>query len=258
MIMRCYQLNRYALRLVAIFALLVSTLLTTAATGPTASGTVTPTPTNTVVVSTATPVYVQGSFAGPQSPQSTVAVSYPGAQTGGDLNVVAVGWNDTTASVTSVVDSAGNSYQVAVPMGQTTGLRQTIYYAKNVAASAGNTVTVTFSQAAAYPDIRILEYANVDRTNPFDVGASASGSATTATSGTATTAAAPELLVGAGMTTGIFNGAGSGYTSRMITSPDGDIAEDQVVMAAGSYAATASVSGTWLMQLASFRASGFK
>src|SRR6185437_15367201 len=115
---------------------------------------------------------------------------------------------DTTTSVTSVVDSAGNSYQVAVPLSRANGMSQALYYAKNIVASPANTVTVTFSQAAAYPDIRVLEYANVDRTNPFDVGASASGSATTATSGPATTTAAPELLVGAGMTTGLFSGAG--------------------------------------------------
>ncbi len=196
---------------------------------------------------------MQGNSAVPQSPQSGVSVRYTSAQTAGDLNVVAVGWNDTSATVSSVVDSAGNTYQVAVPMAQGSGLRQAIYYAKNIAA-ATDTVTVTFSQAATYPDIRIAEYKNVDIANPFDVGASASGSAATANSGSATTTAASELLVGAGMTAGAFSGAGSGYTNRMITNPDADILEDRVVASAGSYSATAPVNGAWLMQLATFRA----
>jgi hypothetical protein len=55
-----------------------------------------------------TPVYVQGNSADPQAPQSTVTVSYTPAQVAGDLNVVVVGWKDTTATINSVVDRAGN------------------------------------------------------------------------------------------------------------------------------------------------------
>lgn len=51
--------------------------------------------------------FVQGSYATPQSPQSTVSVTYTSAQTAGNLNVVVVGWNDTTAAVSSVTDSIG-------------------------------------------------------------------------------------------------------------------------------------------------------
>ena len=216
----------------------------------------TATATGTVV---APPQYAQGNNAVPQSSQSSVTVKYAQAQAVGDLNVVAVGWNDASATVASVTDSAGNSYQVAVPQGQSPGpniSRQAIYYAKNIAGSASNTITVTFSQAAVFPDIRIMEYANVDKTNPFDGGASAGGTGSTADSGAAITTSASDLLVGAGMTNGVFSGAGSGYTTRMITSPDGDIAEDRVVSATGSYHATAPVSDYWLMQLAAFRAAG--
>jgi hypothetical protein len=41
----------------------------------------------------------------------------------------------------------------------------------------------------------------------------------------------------------------------MITSPDGDIAEDRIVTATGSYTATAPTSpaGPWIMQMAAFR-----
>jgi hypothetical protein len=132
-------------------------------------------------------------------------------------------------------------------------MSQAIYYAKNIVASTANTVTVTFSSGAAYPDIRILEYENLNHTSPFDVGATNSGTATTANSSSVTTTSAPEVLVGAGMTQWLFTGAGSGYDTRMITSPDGDIAEDRVVTTSESYSATAPVSGAWLMQVAAFR-----
>src|SRR5580704_4196771 len=104
----------------------------------------------------AAPVYVQGNDADPQGAQATVTVAYSAVQTAGDLNVVMVGWNDTTNVISSVTDKLGNGYTLAVgPTKQSTSLSQAIYYAKNIVAGS-NTVTVTFSGAAAYPDIRVL------------------------------------------------------------------------------------------------------
>jgi hypothetical protein len=42
----------------------------------------------------------------------------------------------------------------------------------------------------------------------------------------------------------------------MITSPDGDVAEDRTAASTGSYSATAvtTVSKPWVMQMATFRA----
>ena len=85
----------------------------------------------------------------PQTNQSTVAVTYTGAQVAGNTNILAIGWNNTTSNITSVTDSAGNTYQLAVPTTRGTGVSQAIYYAKNIkAAPAGtNTVTTTFNTA---------------------------------------------------------------------------------------------------------------
>ena len=64
-------------------------------------------------------VFVQSNSATPQSPQTTVTVSYTAAQTLGNLNVVVVGWNNSTAAVSSVTDSRGNAYAVAAaPVGR--------------------------------------------------------------------------------------------------------------------------------------------
>jgi hypothetical protein len=62
----------------------------------------------------ATPAYVQGNYAVPQTSQTTVSVSYTAIQTAGNLNVVIVGWSDTSALVTSVTDTKGNGYQPRV------------------------------------------------------------------------------------------------------------------------------------------------
>ncbi|MGC2230452.1 MAG: IPT/TIG domain-containing protein, partial [Candidatus Acidiferrum sp.] len=163
------------------------------------------------------------------------------------------GWNDTTATVQSVTDSVGNTYNLAIGPTSGTALRQSIYYASNIAGGT-NTVTVTFSQAAAYPDVRILEYKGV---TTLDVTAGASGNSAAANSGSATTTAANELIFGANT---VFTGTGavgSGFTSRIVT-PDGDLAEDKTVTTAGSNSASATLSssGPWVMQMVAFTTPG--
>ena len=192
----------------------------------------------------------QVASATPQSPTASVPATFPAAQTAGDLNIVVVGWNDTTAAVQSVKDSAGNTYALAIGPTAGTALQQSIYYASNIVGGS-NTVTVTFNQAAAYPDIRILEYRGV---TTLDAKAGASGNSTTASSGAATTTSANELIFGANMVFTLTHGPGTGFTSRLITS-DGDIAEDMVVTTAGSNTATATLtsSGPWVMQMVTFK-----
>jgi hypothetical protein len=165
--------------------------------------------------------------------------------------VVVAGWNDTKATVTSVKDSGGNSYTLAIGPTSGTALRQSIYYSANIAGGS-DTVTVTFSQAAASPDIRILEYRGV---TSLDVTAGASGSSTAASSGAATTTSANELIFGANTVATGNKTAGSGFTARIITSPDSDLAEDKTVTTAGSNSATATLtsSGPWVMQMVTFK-----
>jgi hypothetical protein len=201
--------------------------------------------------------FVQVNVATPQTPTQSVPVSFGVAQTAGDLNVIAVGWNDTTSTITSVTDTRGNSYLQAGNVTTGTGLRQALYYARNIAAG-NNTVTVAFNDAVPFPDIRILEYNGLDTTSPFDVSAGAAGAGNNASSGAALTTSPAELIFGAGMTATEFSGAGTGFALRVLTAQDGDIAEDELATTAGSYAATATNNnaGSWVMQMATFRASG--
>jgi len=207
--------------------------------------------------------FVQVSAATPQSTkQSQVSVTYTNAQGAGDTNILAIGWRNLTSSITSVIDSAGNTYNIVGSMvsGSNFDLRQAIYYAKNIkaAAAGANTVTVTFNVAAPFVDIRATEYSGLDPANPLDVGGSAKGTSATPNSGSVTTTVAQELVFGAGMTAGKFTAAGTNFTSRIITTPRSDIAEDMFVTATGSYSATAQLSGSanWVMQVAAFRNAG--
>jgi hypothetical protein len=203
--------------------------------------------------------YVQGNYADPQSSPSSVNVTYTAVQTAGDLNVVVVGWNDSTATVSSVTDTAGNVYTRVVGPTVVSGVEsQSIYYAKNIAGATmgSNVVTVTFSGAAAFPDIRVLEYGGADPVNPVDVTAASTGNSSSSTSGAVSTTNATDLLFGANMVQSTTGGPGTGFTSRLLTVPDSDIVEDEFVTAVGSYSATAPVSpsNAWIMQMVAFRA----
>ena len=173
-----------------------------------------------------------------QASNTTVAVTYAVAQTAGDTNIVVIGWGDTSSTISSVTDNKLNSYALAVGPTSGTGLRQSIYYAPNIAGGS-TTVTVTFNKAAAYPDVRILEYSGLDPTAPLDKAVGAAGTGTAANSGSVSTTAASELIFGAGTSGTKFTAAGSGFTSRMINLY-GNIAEDKTVNATGSYNATAT------------------
>ncbi len=156
---------------------------------------------------------------------SRLRPDYPSPQTAGDLNVVVVGWGDVTSSVSMVKDSQGNTYSQAGGTATGSGLRQAIFYATGIAAGS-NTVTVTFNQAAAYPDMRIMEYSGLDTSNPLDVTAVGVGTGTTATSAAAATTAANELIVGAGTNGNAFSGAGTGFALRLIDNY-GNLGEDK-------------------------------
>ena len=147
----------------------------------------------------------------------------------GDLNVVVIAWADTTSQVTAVTDSKGNVYQLAVgPTGATGFATQSIYYAVNIvsAAEGANTVTVSFSAAAPFPDLRIVEYSGISGTAPVDVTAAGTGTGVTADSGTVKTTNADDLLVAGDYVGSTTAAAGTGFTERVLTSPAGDLEED--------------------------------
>jgi hypothetical protein len=209
---------------------------------------------NTTLLASGPITFVQVKSATVQTASASVAVTYTVAQTAGNLNVVAVMWGDTTSTVSSVTDSKGNIYALAVGPTKASGLTSAIYYAKTIAGGS-NTVSVKFSTTASYPNVNVLEYSGLDTATPLDVSSAATGTGTTANSGSATTRSPSELIVGAGNPSSVFKSAGSGFTSRVINA-FGGISEDKIVSATGSYNATATLtSGIWVMQMATFRAS---
>ena len=221
-----------------------------------------PTASATTPAAPTTITFVQIVTATPAGFVSSVAATLTAAQAAGNLNVVIVSWNDVTHNVASIVDSKGNNYVLAA--GPTvnaagTGLTQSIYYAKNIAAAAGgaNPVTVTFDGSTYYPDLRVMEYAGADPVAPIDSSAVGTGSSTTSSTAALTTTGANDLLVAGNAVWTTTNGPGAGFTQRAITA-DGDIVEDATAATAGTYSATAPLgsSGPWVMQGVALRPAG--
>lgn len=212
--------------------------------------------------------FVQSNSNTTRTTTTSLQVPFTTPQGPGNLNVVVVGWADTSSTVQSVTDSDGNLYLLATGTNDTTGVSQAIYYAKNITGDTGsttNTVTVTFNQPPVDEDVRILEYSGLDTTNPLDVTAGAVGTSTAPASPSVTTNSATDLLIGAGTSTSIEGftaaggfGAGAGFAQRSFPGGYGDMVEDQNVTATGSYSATATLgsSASWVMQIVAFRATG--
>ncbi len=164
---------------------------------------------------TSSPIaFVQANYTASFSTQATVAVPFASAQQAGDMNVVVVGWNDTTATVQRVTDTQGNVYTLAAGPTVSAGVAsQVMYYAPSVSAGA-NTVTVTFASSAKSPSLRVAEYAGIDAANPLDVVASAQGASALGDTGSVTTTSSSSLLFGANF---VQSGttAGAGFTLRL-------------------------------------------
>lgn len=215
---------------------------------------------STVSATTPTPDpvqgYVQSAWNTPSGAVSSTTVTYAGVQTAGDLNVVSVGWNGST-HIQSVVDSAGNTYTLAAgPTVRTDCCAMATYYAKNIAAAAAgtNTVTVTLDGPTWFLDVKILEYSGLDASSPLDTWVGAHGNGTAMSSGSLTTTTANELLVAANNGYGYTTGSDPNFTQRLQTY-DLNIVEDRTVSSVGTYSATAvqDVADEWIMQLLAFK-----
>src|SRR5260370_29956213 len=93
--------------------------------------------------------FVQSNVVEPHPSATTVTIPYTSAQSLGNLNIVAVGWNDSTTQLSSVADSVVHSYSVAVgPTVQTGSATQSIYYAGTIASPPPNAKVIPVTSTA--------------------------------------------------------------------------------------------------------------
>lgn len=189
----------------------------------------------------------------------SVSVSFPAANTAGNLILAFVRMSSTSQTV-QVADSAGNNYIQAVTQAQySDGAQIYLFYAKNVLGAA-NQVTATFSGTNNHPWIAIYEYKGLNATSPLDTTASTSGSSNAPNTGaTASTSSANELVfVGFGLPAS-FSGTqttGSGFT-LLQKDTTGSTAgnESMLTTTTGAYTGTYTLSGgaNWAGLIATFK-----
>ena len=187
----------------------------------------------------AAPGFVQGNYLDSSGGGTSESVSYSSDQSSGNFNVVAVN-SSTGVTITSVVDSQGNSYSLAAgPLANSSeGSVVSIYVAPGIQAGP-NTVTVTFS-GSPWNEIQIAEYAGI---TAVDVSTINSGNGDAQSSGSAITTSPNDILVSyveiasSGSPT-----AGNGFTQRITPSWNAGL-EDKSVSSPGSYSATWTENG---------------
>lgn len=121
------------------------------------------------------------------------------ANTAGNAIVVGIRFadNDTTKTVTSVTDTAGNTYvRAGTPLRQSSGTEMDVWYALNIASHASNVVTANFNNGVAYRAVLPHEYSGFATSGSlFDAEIDVTGTGgTLTTAASLTTAAANELI----------------------------------------------------------------
>ena len=181
---------------------------------------------------------------------TTVAVTFPGNVTAGNLIALFVAFNNVANIIDSVTDSLGNTYTLVDTALNFASDSHASYYAKNITGGAC-TVTVTFTASVGYRSLTVHEVSGLDTTAPLDqhaintqvapdIGTDAvtSGSVTTTTNGQYIFGACHVNNTGAGLTVD----PGTGFTGRESIDGGADSAplesEDQIQPTAGSIAAT--------------------
>jgi hypothetical protein len=163
----------------------------------------------------------------------------------GDACVLGIGAQGGT--VQTVTDSAGNTFtQIDTAGGQA------VYVATDMAASANDTIAVTFNAAVGFTYAAVV-YRGLATAELVDTSAISSGNSNMPESGTATTAHAHDLLVGLASMNGTI-AAGNGYSSRV--GGTYSLIEDEEVTSVGSYQATATAGGSveWSMAMLALKA----
>jgi hypothetical protein len=184
---------------------------------------------------------------------SATVSSMSGAYTDPDVVIVAaVDWRNTTSSVVSITDTAGNVYSPTAPALRFGGtLSHVVYSAPIAPGGPARTIDVTLDQAAPEIHIKWVAYRGVDQAMPIVSTQSNSGTGVTADSGPASVNERSVLLA-ISSSTATSGSAGPGYQQR--TAVGGGVIADRDV-APGTYTATASVSTStqWIMQLVALR-----
>jgi len=167
------------------------------------------------------------------------------SQQAGDTLLAFARWRLPAVHVASLVDSAGDTF---TPIGEPdigTNACVEAFVAPGIVAADSNLVTLMFDGTTEDIELRVLEYANIDVSDPVEASTGMTGSGVALVTGAVTTtrpALIVALAIGANRTA-----PGEGFTVDQ--SYHENIVESKDAEVAGNYAAAASqaAGGAWVM-----------
>jgi chitodextrinase len=183
------------------------------------------------------------------------SATFSAPTTAGNLIAVYLIWDSTGTA--SVSDSLRNTYVSAVAPAQWGSGKYSSQIFYTISLGSGvDIVSATFgTKIKSFGIVYAHEYAGISQTAPVDVTAAAIGTSGSLASGSASTTIAVDLLFAGGVSTNVVTSPGTGYTAR--SNSQGNMTEDRIVSAKGSYSATAGNSGgAWGMQMVAFKGAG--
>lgn len=189
---------------------------------------------------------------------TTTSATFASPATLGNL-IVAIGCAANNLTLSSVTDSAGNTYNPAGVYVDTANLQQVQIYYAPIVFGAGTDIKVTFHWGGTTTVGHILyEFSGVYATFPLDAVSvhSPQGSSGTAVSSTfmSLTSGPNDLIVGAAYTAGGVSGFEAGWVGKQTPANAHICSEYLLATARGNYAATFTQgSGTYTAVVTSFR-----
>ena len=182
------------------------------------------------------------------------AATFGSTTVAGDwIAVIAANRGSTGVTFTSVTDSQGNAYSAAtgttLSVGLASGIEMQAFYAGPIVGGA-DTMTLHWTGTTSSTGLYAFE---LSRIAGYDVGATGSGTSSTATTGSFTTTHASDVVVSATIQTGTGLSAGTNYTLIGLTATYHGVLQDGLV---GPKAQTTSAGMTastpWGIVAASF------
>lgn len=206
--------------------------------------------------------YKQSGGGSTSSTANIVAAAFAAPTSVGNLIVVTTNAGGTANVITSITDTALNTYVKVFSVANNNAVSLDIWYAANISAVGSNVVTAHRVSAAA-GTIIAAEYTGVASAAPLDVSTNAPGASTAAAASgtTATTVQANELVIGA-VGSGVLGTTsatlGSGFTNLLLQSISGNFVaqESKVAPAIGTQSAAFtlnSASDYWVCGCVVFR-----
>lgn len=181
-----------------------------------------------------------------QNGSSTTIAAPAAAHATGNLIVVGVRWFQNAGQTVSITDTAGNTYALISAVNRSNDELE-LYYAYNITGNAANIVTATFSAAATYRVILVLEFSGALATSSvLDQAPLGGGAAATSVStGSFTPAEANEVSVGLSQCANIPNTwtPDTGYTSAVQDSDTICMMQYKLNPATSSQTVTATTGG---------------